>query len=88
MRRRAAKRPARPVTVRRCRPRGRIRRTARRPAGCCSATRARRPPTRRLARGFDDSWIRHWMYDKLEWRDEDEREARRSLYRKISRDMR
>jgi len=28
------------------------------------------------------------MYDKLEWRDEDEREARRSLYRKISRDMR
>jgi len=28
------------------------------------------------------------MYGKLEWRDEDEREARRSLYRKISRDMR
>jgi len=28
------------------------------------------------------------MYDKLGWRDEDEREIRRSLYRKISRDMR
>jgi len=28
------------------------------------------------------------MYDKLGWWDEDESEARRSLYRKISKDMR